>query len=188
MKERRRGRKGTEMCKCGFCRSVFPCFVFMCVCAGMQQACLCVSVEFPLPFAKRVERPASEENSIFSCSYSLVNHLTGMSGAFCCSVNKRLSFAFFFFFVEHSFPSAFSRRFSGCLPSLPTVPFDTHAPSPPLPKCCNLLMFSYWCNYFFFFFLKELYQRSPLNLTGGNLFVLFLALCVTAFVKSLYVV
>lgn len=42
--------------------------------------CLCASVRsFPWSLGKKVERPASEENSILNCSYTVINHPSGMS-------------------------------------------------------------------------------------------------------------
>lgn len=60
-----------------------------------------LQLEFPLPFGELVERPASEENSILSCSYAVVNHQAGMSNTFYYFANNQLSFAFF---VVSTFP------------------------------------------------------------------------------------
>lgn len=121
-----------------FCWVVF-CFFYVC-----RNASVCVFVEFPLPFGERVKRPASEENSILSCSYAVVNHQAGMSSAFSCFVNKkRLVIRLF---LASTFPLSSASvscllHFPECLstPRLPTL-FHPH-----LRMCLNLLSFSCWC-------------------------------------------
>lgn len=80
-KEQRKAR--TSACEC---ENVGLCSVFLG--GGLTRAyvqeckCLCASVKsFPCRFGKKVERPASEENSILSCSCAVVNHQAGMSNA-----------------------------------------------------------------------------------------------------------
>lgn len=60
----------------------------VCVCASVRK---CERWSFPSRFGKRVKRPASEENSILSCSYTVVNDRAILSHC----VN--MSVAFFFF-------------------------------------------------------------------------------------------
>lgn len=52
-------------------KNAYKC-VSACVLVSYARVHLCrsASVSFPSLFCKRVERPASEENSIFSCSYA----------------------------------------------------------------------------------------------------------------------
>lgn len=97
-----------------------------------------------MPFGERVERPASEENSILSCSYAVVNHQAGMSNAFCYLVNKR---AVICLFVVSTFPQPRSSSSVSAFTTFPRMPLDTPAPHsfPQLRMCLNLLIFSSWC-------------------------------------------
>ncbi len=97
-----------------------------------------------MPFGERVERPASEENSILSCSDAVVNHRAGMSNAFCYFVNKQ---AVICLFVVSTFPQPLSSASLSAFTTLPRMPPDTPAPHsfPQLKICLNLLIFSCWC-------------------------------------------
>lgn len=80
---------------------------------------VCVSArkceEFPIAVWKRVERLASEENSILSCSYAVVNHRGGMSD----QVILRTS--------GFSSPSASRTIFSEGLTTFPILPLKRHS-------------------------------------------------------------
>lgn len=98
-----------------------------------------------MPFGKRVERPASEENSILSCSYIVVNHQAEMSNVFCYFVNKEVVIRFF---LVSAFPQPLSRHLQ--LASY----YISHNASqrrgsplfapPDLRMCFNLLILSCW--------------------------------------------
>ena len=109
--------------------------------------CVCLW-SFPLPFGERVKRPASEENSILSCSYVVVNHQAGMSSAFSCFVNKKRLVVCLL--RASTSPQTLSSasvcgslHFPECLSTtrLPTLFFFP----PHLRMCLNLLSLSCWC-------------------------------------------
>lgn len=112
-------KEGTSACKR---KCIQMCLVSSC------RVCLCLwcgqvwTPEFPLPFGKSLERPASEENSILSCSYAAVNHQAGMSNTCFYVMNKQLSFAFF---GASTSPKAVvllsSGRVSATLPRIPVL-------------------------------------------------------------------
>lgn len=70
---------------------------------------------FPSPFGNRVERLASEENSILSCSYAVVNHRGGMSHQLILCTSG------------FSSPSASRTIFSEGLTTFPRLPLERHS-------------------------------------------------------------